>query len=183
MDAPGWHLEDDLERLGRVFAAGADEAVLFYCGRILDMLSARAVEAIGGEASANSFSNLSLLDEMGLLASSTATYLHALRRLANDARQEHDMTYDPKPLDTKAIELSDDLRELLERIAEHLHDVWARRRISEGWTWGPERDDAAKKHPDLVAYSELPDSEKEYDRDSVRETLRAILGLGYRVSR
>ena len=45
------------------------------------------------------------------------------------------------------------------------------------------RDDANRRHPCLVPYAELPESEKEYDRNSVRQTLRAILSLGYRVER
>ena len=48
---------------------------------------------------------------------------------------------------------------------------------------GRQRDDAAKKHPCLVPYDQLPESEKEYDRDSAIETLRAIIALGYRIER
>jgi RyR domain len=39
--------------------------------------------------------------------------------------------YEPRPIDTSAIELSADLRELAERLAENAHDNWARR-LSEG---------------------------------------------------
>ena len=91
--------------------------------------------------------------------------------------------YDPEPLDTKAIELPDDLKQLLERLAENTHDVWARQRMANGWTWGPHRDDAAKKNPCLVPYAELPESEKVYDRQTAGEVLKAILKLGYKVRR
>jgi hypothetical protein len=90
-------------------------------------------------------------------------------------------TYEPRPIDTSTIELSTELKQLTEQLAENAHDNWAKRRLSEGWTWGPERDDAAKKHPYLVPYGELPESEKHYDRDTAMETLRAILALGYRI--
>ena len=93
------------------------------------------------------------------------------------------MTYEPKPLNTTSVELDEELTELVERVAAHVHDIWAKRRISEGWSYGPKRDDINKEHPDLVPYDELSDSEKQYDRDSVRETLRAILAMGYRVGR
>ena len=89
------------------------------------------------------------------------------------------MTYTPKPVDTSRAELPAGLLELAERLAEHVHDIWAQKRMSEGWTYGPARDDGAKKHPDLVPYTELPESEKEYDRATALETLKAILAMGY----
>ena len=48
---------------------------------------------------------------------------------------------------------------------------------------GKERNDEKKEHPDLVAYPDLPESEKVYDRISVKSTLQAILSLGYRIVR
>jgi ryanodine receptor 2 len=92
-------------------------------------------------------------------------------------------TYDPQPVDNSAIELSPDLFELTEQLAENAHDHWAKRRIAEGWSWGPARDDEARRHPCLVPYDQLPESEKQYDRDTAIETLRAIIALGYRVER
>jgi hypothetical protein len=89
------------------------------------------------------------------------------------------MTYDPKPLDTSKVALPESLNALLEELAENTHDVWAATRIRQGWTYGPERVDAAKKHPCLVPYDQLPESEKEYDRNTAAETLKAILKLGY----
>ena len=88
-------------------------------------------------------------------------------------------TYVPKPLDTSSVELPVSLQGLLERLAENTHDVWAATRIAQGWSFGPSRDDAAKKHPCLVPYDQLPESEKEYDRKTAAETLKAILKLGY----
>jgi RyR domain len=90
-------------------------------------------------------------------------------------------TYEPRPIDTSNVKLSEPLLQLTEQLAENAHDNWARRRLSEGWTWGPARDDAAKKHPDLVPYGELSEEEKQYDRDTAMETLRAILALGYQI--
>ena len=56
------------------------------------------------------------------------------------------------------------LLDLTERLAENTHEVWAQRRLAEGWTYSPRRDDAAKLHPCLVPYADLPESEKDYDR-------------------
>jgi len=90
--------------------------------------------------------------------------------------------YTPRPIDTAYVTLPDNLESLVERLAEHNHDVWATQRIAEGWTLGPKRDDQAKQHPDLVPYADLSETEKQYDRNSVIETLRAILSLGYRIA-
>ncbi len=93
------------------------------------------------------------------------------------------MSYQPAPIDTSAISLPADLHALTEYLAENAHDLWAAQRISEGWTFGAERDDAAKKHPCLVSYADLPDSEKVYDRQTAMGTLKAILAMGYRIER
>jgi ryanodine receptor 2 len=89
--------------------------------------------------------------------------------------------YHPQPIDTSAVELPPAVVALMERLAENNHDVWARQRLADGWTWGAQRDDGARKHPCLVPYADLPESEKEYDRNTARETLKAILALGYRI--
>lgn len=90
--------------------------------------------------------------------------------------------YEPKPIDTSDVILSDDLLELTEKIAENVHDVWAAGRIEQGWTYGTERNDELKTTPCLIPYSELPDSEKEYDRNTTLETLKLIIKLGYKIS-
>ena len=84
---------------------------------------------------------------------------------------------------TNQIELPDDLIELTELLAENAHDTWAEQRIAEGWSWGPERDDQSKKHPDLAPYDDLPASEKEYDRKMAMGTLKLILSLGYKIEK
>lgn len=92
-------------------------------------------------------------------------------------------TYKPQTIDTTQIELSTGLQELIERLAENNHDHWARKRIEEGWRYGPARDDNYKEHPDLVPYTELSESEKAYDRNTVIEVLKAIMALGYGIKR
>lgn len=87
--------------------------------------------------------------------------------------------YEPHPIDVDKIPLDGDLEELQEAIAENAHDVWAEARIKEGWTYGKERNDVTKQHPDLVPYSALPDSEKEYDRIMAFKTIKLVKKLGY----
>src|SRR5688500_3303350 len=62
------------------------------------------------------------------------------------------MTYQPNPIDTGAIVLGPQIEELVEHLAESIHDNWALRRMAEGWSYGPNRDDTKKIHPDLVSY-------------------------------
>ena len=91
------------------------------------------------------------------------------------------MPYAPSPLDTDSVDLPDALTPLVERLAEHVHDTWAQRRLDEGWTHGPTRDNATKTHPCLVPYDDLPEAEKAYDRQTGLETLKAIRVLGYEI--
>ncbi len=92
-------------------------------------------------------------------------------------------TYSPDPIDTSGIILDSHIVELTERLAENAHNVWARQRMADGWTYGPKRDDSRKTHPCLVPYGDLPDSEKVYDRNAALETIKAILALGYRIQK
>ncbi len=93
------------------------------------------------------------------------------------------MTYEPKPIDTSFVRLSPEILELTERLARHAHEVWAQERLRLGWTHGAERDDARRQHPCLVPYEQLPDSEKQFDRNAALETLKAILALGFRLEK
>lgn len=90
--------------------------------------------------------------------------------------------YTPKPINMDNITVPEDLVNLTEKIAQNVHDVWAVGRIKEGWRYGEKRDDAKKETPCLVPYSELPESEKEYDRNTAFETIKLILSLGYDIS-
>ena len=91
--------------------------------------------------------------------------------------------YKPKPIDTKDIILPTELNNLIEEMSKNVHEVWAETRISQGWTYGEERNDTEKKHPCLVPYEELSEEEKEYDRNTSIETIKLILKLGFKISR
>ncbi|HWZ96507.1 MAG TPA: RyR domain-containing protein [Candidatus Dormibacteraeota bacterium] len=92
-------------------------------------------------------------------------------------------TYEPKPLDTSHIRQTRELQKLIEELARNTHDVWASQRISEGWTYGPKRDDVNKQHPDLVPYNKLTEKEKAYDRKTAEEVIKALLAMGYRIEK
>ena len=91
--------------------------------------------------------------------------------------------YIPNPIDTSDVELSDDLRQLVEQLARNVHDNWSVGRINEGWTYGPERNDTLKQNPCLVDYDDLPESEKDYDRNTAMETLKLIMKLGWKIEK
>ena len=88
-------------------------------------------------------------------------------------------TYIPQPIDLTDVELAEELYELREAIAENAHDVWAAERQAQGWTYGPQRNDQKKETPCMVAYSQLPDSEKKFDREMAMNTLKLLSKLGY----
>jgi hypothetical protein len=91
--------------------------------------------------------------------------------------------YTPHPIDTSHVTLSADLADLLDRLAENVHDVWAQQRMRDGWRYGPHRHDERKEHPGLVPYHELSASEQQYDRLVSVQTIKTILALGYRIER
>lgn len=86
-------------------------------------------------------------------------------------------------MEDKDIVLSDDLFQLGEQIARHVHDEWMRKRLAEGWTLGPERSDERKQHPCLIPYDELPEIEKEYDRGTALTTIKTLMALGWRIEK
>lgn len=91
-------------------------------------------------------------------------------------------TYIPQPIDTAGVELPKELEELVEEMSKNVHEVWAETRIQQGWTYGEQRNDELKTHPCLVPYEELPEEEKEYDRNTSIGTLKLILKLGFKIT-
>ena len=89
--------------------------------------------------------------------------------------------YVPKPIDTSDVELPLELEMLVEQMSKNVHEVWAETRIKQGWTYGEQRNDELKTHPCLVPYEELPECEKEYDRNTSVETLKLIMKLGFKI--
>ena len=91
--------------------------------------------------------------------------------------------YVPQPADISDISLPEELEGLVEQVAENVHEVWAWARMSQGWTWGPKRNDDLKTHPSLLPYDELPEEEKQYDRNTAVGTLKLIQKLGFKISK
>ena len=86
-------------------------------------------------------------------------------------------------MDTSDIQLPKELNELVEQMAKNVHEVWAQTRISQGWTYGAERNDTLKQHPCLVPYEDLPEEERVYDRNTAISTLKLITKLGFKIEK
>jgi hypothetical protein len=94
----------------------------------------------------------------------------------------HDaFAYDPQPISVADVSLNSELLELGEAIAENAHEIWASKRRSEGWQYGEERNDERLETPNMVPYSDLPETERQYDRDMAFQTLKLVMKLGYRI--
>lgn len=91
--------------------------------------------------------------------------------------------YVPCPIDTGCVQVPAEVEELGEYLARNVHEVWARQRLGEGWQYGKTLSRENKIHPSLVPYEELPESEKDYDRNTCMETLKAILALGFEIKK
>lgn len=89
--------------------------------------------------------------------------------------------YTPHPLDTSDVDLPEEIIALSEQLSENIHDVWAEGRIRDGWTYGEHRDDVKKCHPCLVEYDKLTEKEKDYDRNTMLQALKAIYTLGFKI--
>lgn len=107
----------------------------------------------------------------------------------------------PRPIDTSAIHLPQQVSDLVEVIAQDMHEQWALGKISRGWHYAPfrlqgeEADESStrrkpvkpthvteahtKVSPMLVPYKFLTDSEKDLNRKSAAEMVRLMLYFGY----
>jgi ryanodine receptor 2 len=92
-------------------------------------------------------------------------------------------TYIPQPIDTSDVKLPAALEQLVEKMSKNVHEVWSETRIQQGWTYGEQRNDELKTHPCLVPYEDLPEEEKEYDRNTSIGTLKLIMKLGFKIEK
>ncbi|XP_067470581.1 ryanodine receptor 3-like isoform X6 [Thunnus thynnus] len=89
--------------------------------------------------------------------------------------------YKPTPLDLSDIKLTPSQELLVDKLAENAHNVWAKDRIKQGWTYGIQQDLKSKRNPRLVPYALLDERTKKSNRDSLREAIRTLIGYGYNI--
>jgi hypothetical protein len=102
----------------------------------------------------------------------------AAARRMNDVLGVADLTLSDDPSRQEAA-----LPEGIEAMARAEHDGWVAQRSSAGWTWAETRDDAAKHHPSMVPYAQLPEKEKDKDRNNVRHYPDFASRAGLRIVR
>lgn len=89
--------------------------------------------------------------------------------------------YNPQPINTSSITLDNDLNSIVQKFSEHYHDAWASRKLEAGWAHGDSWSDANKYHPRLKPYHMLNDYERERYKEPVRESLKALIAIGWTV--
>lgn len=92
------------------------------------------------------------------------------------------MSYTPNPLNVADVQIPKTLQPLLESLAKNTHDVWAQGRMADGWVYGETYSKAKKHHPCLIPYDQLPESEKEVDRRTTQNVMKALLLFGADIS-
>ena len=65
--------------------------------------------------------------------------------------------YKPTPLDLSGMQLNDKMKDLVDLLAENTHNVWAKDRIKQGWTYG------------LIEVSYSADTHKRVDQDIIKQ--------------
>ncbi|XP_013392082.1 ryanodine receptor [Lingula anatina] len=87
--------------------------------------------------------------------------------------------YKPTPLDLSGIVLDDRMHDLVELLAENTHNVWARDRIKQGWTYGLAEDSKNRRSPHLIPYAKVDEAIKRANRETASETVRTLIAYGY----
>ena len=71
--------------------------------------------------------------------------------------------------------------EQIERYAIEEHDDWMRGKLRYGWVYNPVRNNALKKHDCLLPWKELPNDQREKDRNAARNVLALAKIAGMKV--
>ncbi|KAM8837244.1 ryanodine receptor 2 isoform 8-T9 [Spinachia spinachia] len=113
---------------------------------------------------------------------------HALEKVKSmKLSQTYELSggYKPAPLDLGHIKLTSTQEAMVDKLAENAHNVWARDRVRQGWTYGIQQlsvshqDVKNRRNPRLVPYILLDERTKKSNKDSLREAVRTLLGHGY----
>lgn len=102
------------------------------------------------------------------------------------ANRPENKDYTPHPLDLSDVPIDNNLTELLESMAEDLHDLWAVDKMAAGFKYAP-LDENGNEQPGhnhyLVPFSMLSEHDKEPDRKNAAQTLKLVQRLGYSIKR
>ncbi|XKL68210.1 hypothetical protein PGB90_003701 [Kerria lacca] len=99
----------------------------------------------------------------------------------NVQMEPSDGPYNPQPINTSSVVLNNDLNTIVQKFSEHYHDAWANRKFENSWIYGEQWSDINKTHSRLKPYTMLNDYEKERYKEPVRESLKALLAIGWSI--
>ncbi len=71
----------------------------------------------------------------------------------------------------------------VETMARMEHERWTVEHLLAGWVYGLQRDEQAQTHPDLLPWDRLPESEKEYNRQTIRGYPAMLAQAGFEIRR
>ncbi|XP_069162577.1 ryanodine receptor-like [Procambarus clarkii] len=113
-----------------------------------------------------------------------ATQMEDATRHLEKYKEEMKETYaqvvnDKETIKELKVSLTSKLEELVDQLAENTHNIWARERILQGWTYGLNEDPVMHRSPHLVSYGNVDDAIKKANRDTASETIRTLLVYGY----
>ncbi|KAM7408499.1 hypothetical protein PAMA_002295 [Pampus argenteus] len=104
---------------------------------------------------------------------------HNLQMAQDTLRYEQPSGYRPAPVDFSQVFLSPAHEEVVTLLAENDHNVWARERIKQGWTYGAQQDVKGKRSPYLVPYSLLDERSRRVGREGVKDAVCTLIAYGY----
>ena len=69
------------------------------------------------------------------------------------------------------------------KMARLEHELWCQAKESDGWTYGEQRDENKRTHPDLVSWDNLPEGEREKNLTVVRQIPALLARIGFQIDR
>jgi voltage-gated potassium channel Kch len=84
----------------------------------------------------------------------------------------------PRVVEGEDYQLTEDT---IEELARMEHHRWTTERHGGGWTYGPTRDNCARRHPDLVSWERLSPLAQSKNRDAMRELGSIVGDAGFRI--
>lgn len=71
----------------------------------------------------------------------------------------------------------------IEQLSRLEHERWMTEKQNDGWRYGTERNDAEKLHPSIMPYDQLSETEKEKDRDTIRQIPEILSLIDFQIYR
>jgi len=99
-----------------------------------------------------------------------------LRQARSVAKMLELVGWEMRPKDSIGEKIENISPETVEYLARFEHEEWVKERLNFGWVYGKNKDVEKKISPYIVAYQELDDEVKDFDRDTVRN-IPALLGM------